>query len=46
MAFSKVEILERLLNQISQHRHIIGVAVGAGISAKYAEKGGADLLLA
>jgi predicted TIM-barrel enzyme/AraC-like DNA-binding protein len=46
MAFSKVQILDRLLNQISQHRHIIGVAVGAGISAKYAEKGGADLLLA
>jgi predicted TIM-barrel enzyme len=46
MAFSKAQILDRLLNQISQHRHIIGVAVGAGISAKYAEKGGADLLLA
>ncbi len=46
MAFSKVEILKRLLNQINQRRHIIGVAVGAGISAKYAEKGGADLLLA
>ncbi|MDP2814106.1 MAG: phosphoenolpyruvate hydrolase family protein, partial [Erysipelotrichaceae bacterium] len=46
MAFSKAQILDRLLSQISQRRHIIGVAVGAGISAKYAEKGGADLLLA
>ncbi|HWR40337.1 MAG TPA: phosphoenolpyruvate hydrolase family protein [Patescibacteria group bacterium] len=40
------QILNKLKAQIRMTGHIIGVAVGAGISAKYAVKGGADLLLA
>lgn len=39
-------ILDRLHKQIENREHIIGVAAGAGISAKYAAKGGADLILA
>jgi predicted TIM-barrel enzyme/AraC-like DNA-binding protein len=39
-------IVSRLKSQIRLNGHIIGVAVGAGISAKYAVKGGADFLLA
>lgn len=38
-------ILNRLRGQIRAEEHIIGVAAGAGISAKYAVKGGADLIL-
>ncbi|MDR0271404.1 phosphoenolpyruvate hydrolase family protein [Paenibacillus sp.] len=38
-------ILDRLRGQVRAEEHIIGVAAGAGISAKYAVKGGADLIL-
>lgn len=46
MAFERKQILDRLRSQIKEKEHIIGVATGAGISAKYAAKGGADLILA
>ncbi|WP_339320973.1 phosphoenolpyruvate hydrolase family protein [Paenibacillus sp. FSL W8-0194] len=46
MAAQREEILQRLYKQIQADEHIIGVAAGAGISAKYAVKGGADLILA
>lgn len=39
-------LLHKLQTQIRIAGHIIGVAAGAGITAKYAAKGGADLLLA
>lgn len=39
-------IIEEFKRQIKRGHHIIGVASGAGITAKYAEKGGADFLLA
>ena len=38
--------MHKLKTQIRIHGHIIGVAAGAGITAKYALKGGADMLLA
>lgn len=40
------EILNKLKSQIRIAGHIIGVAAGAGITAKYAIKGGTDILLA
>ncbi|WP_186786109.1 hypothetical protein [Paenibacillus agilis] len=42
MAISKEQIIEKMQQQAIQREHIIGVAVGAGISAKYAVKGGAS----
>lgn len=38
------QILKRLKRECKAHRQIIGVAVGAGITAKYAVRGGADLI--
>lgn len=35
-----------LKKQIKTNRHIIGVAAGSGLTAKYAEEGGADFILA
>lgn len=46
MSFKRKDIIERLKAQIKDNGHVIGVATGAGISAKYAVKGGADLILA
>jgi len=43
---SRQTINENLKRQLKLHNHIIGVASGAGITAKYAEQGGADFLLA
>lgn len=45
MAFTRKEILERLAQQRSQGKPIIGSGAGTGISAKFAEAGGADLLI-
>jgi len=39
-------ILENLRNQLKIHHHLLGVASGSGLTAKYAEEGGADFLLA
>ncbi|GAU79529.1 sigma-54 dependent DNA-binding response regulator [Fusibacter sp. 3D3] len=39
-------IIEQFLRQVKLGNHIIGVASGAGSTAKYAEQGGADFLLA
>lgn len=46
MASLREQVLNKLKVQIRITGHIIGVAVGAGISAKYALQGGADILLA
>lgn len=46
MRTQRERILDRLQGQVRAGEHIIGVAAGAGISAKYAVKGGADLILA
>jgi predicted TIM-barrel enzyme/AraC-like DNA-binding protein len=46
VAWQREQVLNKLKTQIRIHGHIIGVAAGAGITAKYALKGGADMLLA
>lgn len=45
VALQREQILNKLKSQIRVTGHIIGVAVGAGITAKYALQGGADILL-
>ncbi|MDK3160723.1 phosphoenolpyruvate hydrolase family protein [Kamptonema cortianum] len=45
MAFSRGEILRRLREQVAARKPIIGCGAGTGISAKFAEAGGADLLI-
>src|SRR5688500_14944020 len=46
MAFiSRREALDRLYAQIEAGRPIIGAGAGTGISAKFAEKGGVDLII-
>ncbi len=45
MAISRLEILERLHRQVALGKPIVGCGAGAGISAKFAEAGGADLLI-
>ncbi|OBY80936.1 AraC family transcriptional regulator [Paenibacillus sp. KS1] len=44
--FDRETIWNRLHAQLKSNGHIIGVAAGAGISTKYAVKGGADFILA
>lgn len=46
MTINRERMLERMQEQVRAGEHIIGVAAGAGISAKYAVKGGADIILA
>lgn len=46
MVLAREQIVNKLKAQIRVAGHIIGVAVGAGSTAKHAIKGGADLLLA
>ncbi|MBE2272442.1 MAG: phosphoenolpyruvate hydrolase family protein, partial [Anaerolinea sp.] len=45
MAVSRNEILGRLRAQVEAGKPIIGCGAGTGISAKFAEAGGADLLI-
>jgi predicted TIM-barrel enzyme len=45
MRFSRDEVLRRLRSQIAQRRPIVGAGAGTGISAKFAEAGGADLII-
>ncbi len=45
MALSRTEVLKRLRGQISSRTAIIGAGAGTGISAKFAEKGGVDLII-
>ena len=45
MAHSRTEILARLRSQVASAAPIIGCGAGTGISAKFAEAGGADLLI-
>lgn len=42
---NREEIIEKLRLQIKQGNHIIGVATGSGMTAKYAQNAGADFLL-
>ncbi|MBL8164269.1 MAG: phosphoenolpyruvate hydrolase family protein [Anaerolineae bacterium] len=45
MALSRSEILKRLHDQRAAGKPIIGVGAGTGISAKFEEAGGADLII-
>src|ERR1700722_3151300 len=45
MIFSRDDVLRRLRTEISQGRPIAGAGAGTGISAKFAEAGGADLII-
>jgi predicted TIM-barrel enzyme len=45
MANSRTEILTRLRAQIAQGTPIIGAGAGTGLSAKFIEAGGADLII-
>jgi predicted TIM-barrel enzyme len=45
MAVSRLEILNRLRSVIKAGQPIVGCGAGAGISAKFAELGGADMLV-
>jgi len=42
----KYEIKNYLNKQINKNQYILGVAAGSGMTAKYAEQGGADFILA
>ena len=41
----RAEVLEGLRKSVAEHRPLIGAGVGTGLSAKCAERGGADLLI-
>ena len=43
--FTRDRVLERLRASIAAGRPIVGAGAGTGISAKFAERGGADLIL-
>jgi predicted TIM-barrel enzyme len=45
MRFTREEVIERLRNETAQGRSIVGAGAGTGISAKFAEAGGADLII-
>ncbi|WP_324663193.1 phosphoenolpyruvate hydrolase family protein [Haloarcula sediminis] len=45
MAFTREESLERLRETVSDGDPIIGAGAGTGMSAKFAERGGVDLLI-
>jgi predicted TIM-barrel enzyme len=45
MAFTRKEVLKRLQDQVDAGRPIVGAGAGTGISAKFAEKGGADIII-
>ena len=46
MQNNRRKILKKLMAQIHINEHIIAVASGSGMSAKYCTQGGADLILA
>jgi predicted TIM-barrel enzyme len=45
MAINRQEILKRLQAQVTAGKPIVGCGAGTGISAKFAEAGGADLII-
>jgi predicted TIM-barrel enzyme len=45
MRYRRDEVLERLRAEIEAGRPIVGAGAGTGISAKFAEAGGADLII-
>src|SRR5215213_8663566 len=45
MRYTRAEVLARLQAEIDAGRPVIGAGAGTGISAKFAEAGGADLII-
>jgi predicted TIM-barrel enzyme len=45
MAFTRQQVLDRLRSQVDQGRPIVGGGAGTGISAKFEEAGGIDLIV-
>ena len=45
MRFTREQIVDRLRTQVSARRPIVGAGAGTGLSAKFIERGGADLLI-
>jgi predicted TIM-barrel enzyme len=45
MRYTRNQVLQRLNAQLSARRPIVGAGAGTGISAKFAEVGGADLII-
>lgn len=45
MGFTRDEVLARLRRQVGAQRAIVGAGAGTGISAKFIERGGADLII-
>jgi predicted TIM-barrel enzyme len=45
VSISRQEILQRLRSQVAAGRPIVGCGAGTGITAKFAEAGGADLII-
>src|SRR5919108_1680951 len=45
MRYTREQVLERLHRQLEHGQPIIGAGAGTGISAKFAEAGGADLII-
>lgn len=45
LAPTRAEVLDSLRNQIEQKRPIVGAGAGTGISGKFAEAGGVDLIV-
>ncbi len=45
MRYTRQQVIERLRAQVAQGKPIVGAGAGTGISAKFAEAGGADLII-
>jgi predicted TIM-barrel enzyme len=45
MRYTRQEVIERLRAQVAERKPIVGAGAGTGISAKFAEAGGADLII-
>src|SRR5437762_6354545 len=45
MAFTRLQVLDRLRAQVEKGRPIVGGGAGTGISAKFEEAGGIDLIV-
>src|SRR5579871_2369205 len=45
MLYTRQQVIERLRAQVTQRKPIVGAGAGTGISAKFAEVGGADLII-
>ncbi len=45
MGYTRKEVLNQLQQQIDEGRPVIGAGAGTGISAKFEEAGGVDLII-